>query len=62
MKRLPSVKVISLEVFKVDGLPTFTGSAGRTCPLAKFKPAAVDPYENLPQQEEPRECPTCPGR
>ena len=51
-----------LEIFDGDGLPTFTGSDGRQCPLAKFKPDVLDPYEKLPPKEEPRgECPSCPG-
>lgn len=51
-----------LEVMEGDGLPTFTGSDGSSCTLAKFKPAILDPYEKLPPKEEPRgECPSCPG-
>jgi hypothetical protein len=51
-----------LEVREGDGLPTFTGSDGSACTLAKFKPAILDPYEKLPPKEEPRgECPSCPG-
>lgn len=51
-----------LEVSEGDGVPTFTGSDGSACTLAKFKPAILDPYEKLPPREEPRgECPVCPG-
>jgi len=52
-----------LEVSEGDGLPSFTGSDGCTCTLAKFKPDVFDPYEKLPPKEEPRgECPSCPRR
>lgn len=51
-----------LEVMEGDGLPTFTGSDGRQCPLARFKPDVADPNENLPPQDTPQgECSSCPG-
>ncbi len=51
-----------LEVIEGEGLPTFKGSDGRQCPLARFKPDVVDPNENLPPRELPGgACPSCPG-